>query len=200
VPDRRQDPGEVSLIRPLHLRRGPFRQRDGPLALRKRRDVACHGGRGRDGGSRDGEALTTPSSDRPLPIAAAIAVVARGGRLLLVRRSNRPDAGRWGFPGGKIEPGEATMAAALRELAEETGVRAEPAEVLTAVDVIRRDPSGALHHYVLIAVLCRWLDGDGAAADDAEEVGWFTLEELRDLPKSPDVGRVAALALARSAG
>ena len=37
---------------------------------------------------------------RTLPIAAAIAVVLRGERMLLVRRSHRPDAGRWGFPGG----------------------------------------------------------------------------------------------------
>ena len=131
------------------------------------------------------------------PIAAAIAVVLRGERLLLVRRGNKPDAGRWGFPGGKIEAGETIMAAALRELGEETGVAAEAIEVLTAVDVIRRDGDGRLHHYVLIAVLCRWIRGEGVAADDAEEAAWFELGALRDLPTSPDVERVAEFALAR---
>ena len=135
---------------------------------------------------------------RSLPIAAAVAVVVRGERLLLVRRSHRPDAGRWGFPGGKIEPGETVMAAALRELAEETGVAAEPVEVLTAVDVIRRDDDGSLHHYVLIAVLCRWAEGEGAASDDAEEAAWFDLAALHALPKSPDVERLAGLALQRA--
>jgi ADP-ribose pyrophosphatase YjhB (NUDIX family) len=134
---------------------------------------------------------------RSLPIAAAIAVVVRGERLLLVRRSHRPDAGRWGFPGGKIEPGETVIAAALRELAEETGVAAEPIEVLTALDVIRRD-GAVLHHYVLIAVLCRWTGGEGAAADDAEDIGWFDLAAIRPLAKSPDVERVAELALERA--
>ena len=133
---------------------------------------------------------------RTLPIAAAIAVVLRGQRLLLVRRSHRPDAGRWGFPGGKIGPGETLIAAALRELDEETGVAAEPVEVLTAVDVIRRDGE-TLHHYLLVAVLCRWTAGEGAAASDAEEIGWFDLATLRALEKSPDVERVALLALAR---
>jgi ADP-ribose pyrophosphatase YjhB (NUDIX family) len=130
------------------------------------------------------------------PIAAAIAVVLRGERMLLVRRGNKPDAGRWGFPGGKIEPGETVVAAALRELDEETGVAADPVEVLTALDVIRRD-GAAPHHYVLIAVLCRWLGGEGVAASDAEEIGWFGLAELRGLVKSPDVERVATMALER---
>ena len=132
-----------------------------------------------------------------LPIAAAIAAVVRDGHLLLVRRSHRPDAGRWGFPGGKIEPGETVMAAALRELAEETGVDAVAAEVLTAVDVIRRD-GAVLHHYVLIAVLCRWRSGEGVAASDAHEAGWFDLAAIAALDKSPDVERVARLALARA--
>jgi 8-oxo-dGTP diphosphatase len=131
-----------------------------------------------------------------LPIAAAIAVVLRGARLLLVRRSHKPDAGRWGFPGGKIEPGETVIAAALRELAEETGVSAEPVEVLTALDVIRRD-GAVLHHYVLIAVLCRWRHGEGAAASDAEEIGWFDLAALRRGETSADVERVAVMALER---
>lgn len=131
-----------------------------------------------------------------LPIAAAIAVVVRGERLLLVRRSHKPDAGRWGFPGGKIEPGETVIAAALRELGEETGVAADAIEVLTAVDVIRRERD-ILHHYVLIAVLCRWRHGEGVPASDAHETGWFDLRAIAALEKSADVEHVAKLALER---
>ena len=140
----------------------------------------------------------TDAATARLPVAAAIAVVVRGDRLLLVRRSHRPDAGRWGFPGGKIEPGETVVAAALRELGEETGVAADPVEVLTAVDVIRRD-GDTLHHYVLVAVLCRWRGGEGVPASDAHEAAWFDIAAIAGLPKSPDVERVARLALARAA-
>lgn len=95
------------------------------------------------------------------PVAAALAVVVRGRDVLLVRRSNRPDAGLWGFPGGKIEGGETIAEAALRELREETGVTAEAAGVVTALDALDRAPDGALrHHYVMVAVLCRWLCGE----------------------------------------
>lgn len=44
--------------------------------------------------------MTTPAS-RPIP--ATIAAVVRDGHVLLVRRANPPDQGRWAFPGGKID-------------------------------------------------------------------------------------------------
>jgi len=77
-------------------------------------------------------------------------------------------------------------------------VAADPVEVLTAVDVIRRD-GDTLHHYVLVAVLCRWRGGEGVPASDAHEAAWFDLAAIAGLPKSPDVERVARLALARAA-
>lgn len=133
------------------------------------------------------------------PIAAALAVVARGGRVLLVRRANPPDAGRWGFPGGRIECAETIKEAAARELREETGVVATAQEVLTALDVIDYQDDRLAHHYVLIAVRCQWISGEGAPADDALETGWFTPTELAaaDTAASSVVAALAHLALAR---
>lgn len=127
------------------------------------------------------------------PIAAVLAVVIRDGRALLVRRANTPDAGLWGFPGGKIEPGEPILVAAERELHEETGVQARARGVITALDAFE---AGALRrHFVLIAVECHWQAGIPVAADDALEAGWFTLAEMETMALSRDV-----LALARRAG
>ncbi|MFW7264936.1 NUDIX domain-containing protein, partial [Pseudomonas juntendi] len=42
----------------------------------------------------------------------------RSGRILLVRKKS----GKWNFPGGAIEPGESPVAAAARELQEETSI------------------------------------------------------------------------------
>jgi len=99
--------------------------------------------------------MTTPA---PRPIAATIAAVVRDGHVLLVRRANPPDQDRWAFPGGKIDAGERLADAAARELLEETGVTAEPLHVFDAVDVFDRDDTGALRrHFILIAVLCRWV-------------------------------------------
>lgn len=141
--------------------------------------------------------METPQ--RPVP--AVLAVVAREGRVLLVRRANPPNAGRWGFPGGHIEWGERTQAAAVRELHEETGVRALPCEVLTALDVITPADGERQHHFVLIAVRCQWVAGEGEANDDALDVGWFSPQEIADIgaTASVDVERLAKMALARDA-
>ena len=50
------------------------------------------------------------------------AVVRRGGSILVTRRPDRPPRrGKWEFPGGKVEPGEAEPDALRREIAEELG-------------------------------------------------------------------------------
>ena len=77
-------------------------------------------------------------TQRPIP--ATIAAVIRDGQVLLVRRANPPDQGRWAFPGGKIELGERIEDA--RALFEETGVTAEPLTVFDAVDVFDHDADG----------------------------------------------------------
>jgi len=128
------------------------------------------------------------------PVVATIATVIHEGRILLVRRANPPDAGRWGFPGGKIEAGETIESAAIRELLEETGVRGEARRVFNAVDAFDRDAGGRLlQHFVLIAVLCDWTSGEPIAGDDALEARWFKLDDLDDagLALSLDVADVA---------
>jgi 8-oxo-dGTP diphosphatase len=130
----------------------------------------------------------------PSPIPAVIAVVIHGDRTLLVRRANPPDAGLWGFPGGKIEFGETVKDAVIRELLEETGVRAEAQDIITTLDVLVRNSSGLMEkHYILIAVQCRWIAGEAVAGDDALEARWFDLSELdpATLAMSADVDVIA---------
>jgi 8-oxo-dGTP diphosphatase len=129
------------------------------------------------------------------PQAAVIAVLVRGDAVLLVRRRNPPNRGFWGYPGGRIEPGEPLADATLRELREETGVAADFLRAFAAVDAIAADAeTGALHHYVLVAGLCRWRAGEPEAADDALEAAWFPIATL-DRGPAPLLDRVAALAL-----
>jgi 8-oxo-dGTP diphosphatase len=127
-----------------------------------------------------------------------IAVVRRNDQVLLAQRSRGSYLGKWGFPGGHVERGETVIEAGLRELLEETGVRAEPRGVLTHLDVIGRGGDGAVtFHYVLLAVLADWISGEGVAADDAAAVRWLTLGEMARgaVPLLPDVERIAREAL-----
>ncbi|TWB09561.1 ADP-ribose pyrophosphatase YjhB (NUDIX family) [Rhizobium sp. ERR 1071] len=113
------------------------------------------------------------------PIPAVLAVVIRDGFVLLVRRANPPDAGLWGFPGGKIEFGEPLAQAAVRELFEETCVQADAGPIFTAVDAFDHNLYGSVReHYVLVATLCRWREGEPIAGDDALEAGWYDISSL----------------------
>jgi 8-oxo-dGTP diphosphatase len=55
---------------------------------------------------------------------ASVLLVNQDGALLLQLReaTAKMDPGRWGLPGGHVEPGEDPVAAARRELREETGL------------------------------------------------------------------------------
>ncbi|MEM8776010.1 MAG: NUDIX hydrolase [Pseudomonadota bacterium] len=114
-----------------------------------------------------------------LPIASALAVVVRSEKVLLVRRQNPPDRGKWGFPGGKLNGAESSRAAATRELFEETGVIARPAIALKTLHLTHHpnDPDMTVQ-YTMTPVLCEWIEGEPIAGDDALEAGWFCVQDV----------------------
>lgn len=69
--------------------------------------------------------------------AVVLCVVETGGSLavLIIKRAYRGrNAGQWALPGGRVEPGETTQQAALRELHEELGLTISPGDVLGTLD------------------------------------------------------------------
>lgn len=104
------------------------------------------------------------------------AVIARAGRVLLIRRRSPVGALVWSFPSGKVEPGESPSAAAVREALEEAGVTVAPVVAL-----------GSRVHPVtgwrVVYVACRLVSGVAFAASPREvaEVHWVRLSELDGL-------------------
>ena len=56
------------------------------------------------------------------PKLVAVALVPKGGELLLIRRTSEPGRGLWALPGGYVERGEPVEEAVAREVQEETGL------------------------------------------------------------------------------
>ncbi len=105
-------------------------------------------------------------------------VVFRDGRVLLIRRGKPPLLGRWMIPGGTVELGETLETALVREMAEETGLRVAPQQVLTVFERIEADGTKVSYHFVIIDYLCRWISGEACAGSDAQEVAWVREEDL----------------------
>jgi len=135
------------------------------------------------------------------PLVGVGAIIIADGHVLLVKRGHPPLAGEWSIPGGLLEVGETLRQAAVREAREETGLVVETADLLGVYDRILRDEAHrTLYHYVLIDFLCRRVSGEAQAADDANEVRWFTPVEVRDLPLAEDTAEVIRLGFHKVGG
>ena len=108
------------------------------------------------------------------PVPAVGVVCLKGDEVLLIRRGKPPRVGEWSLPGGRIEPGERAVDAALRELAEETGVEARIAGLIDVVDGLF--PEAGMH-YVLIDYAAIWQGGEPVAGDDATEALFMPLDQ-----------------------
>ena len=69
----------------------------------------------------------------PQRVVAAALIDAQGRVLIAERPAGKWQAGRWEFPGGKVEPDESEEAAVRRELHEELGVQVQDLRRLTEV-------------------------------------------------------------------
>ncbi|UPG93388.1 Nudix family hydrolase [Luteibacter aegosomatissinici] len=91
------------------------------------------------------------------------------GRILVAQRPpGKHLAGMWEFPGGKVEPGEAPMAALERELDEELGIAVDP---LSFEDLIRVPWTYGERSMLLEAVVVRAWTGEPQALD-AAAIDW----------------------------
>jgi len=112
----------------------------------------------------------TGARRRTLVVAGLI--IGGDGRILIAqRRADQALGGKWEFPGGKVEPGEAPVAALARELREELGVTAEVGRIW---DVL-------FHAYpefdlVMLVYVCRIIGSPRAV--EVADLAWVAVAEL----------------------
>ncbi|MGH2825731.1 MAG: NUDIX hydrolase [Actinomycetota bacterium] len=109
------------------------------------------------------------------------AIVLHEGALLMVRRGREPAKGLWSVPGGKVERGEYVSVALEREVKEETGLDVVAGELAGFFEVIGEDT-----HYVVMDFVATYAgDAEPTPSDDADEVRWVPLDEIRTLECTP---------------
>ena len=101
-------------------------------------------------------------------------------RILLVKRLREPEAGHWGFPGGKVDFGETVQEAVLREIKEELGITLSLGPLAHLVNYI---DTVAGQHW--LAPVYKATIGSGTPdiqePDALEAWAWFAADDLPDL-------------------
>jgi len=133
--------------------------------------------------------LTAVHTERTTPLVIVGAAIIDGGRVLACERAEPPEvAGRWEFPGGKVEPGETDLTALVRECEEELGVLVEIGERIGG------DIPLASGRAILRVWLARLVSGEPRPLEHAS-LRWLGRAELDSVPWLPaDAPIVAALA------
>ncbi|MFD6091060.1 (deoxy)nucleoside triphosphate pyrophosphohydrolase [Oerskovia sp. NPDC060338] len=130
---------------------------------------------------------------RRLVVAAAVVDDLATPRLLLAARRSRPIelAGRWEFPGGKVDPGETPVEGLHRELREELGVQVE-----LGAELLGPDDGGWIitDRHVMRLWLARVVAGEPEPLVEHDALRWLPAGEWASVDwLDGDVRIVAAL-------
>jgi len=103
-------------------------------------------------------------------------VVWHNNQVLLVKRANNPGKGMWTIPGGYVDQGESIGEAIMREIQEETGIKAKPLSIIA----LRDRP--AEKHDTYIIFLMQFIGGNlQAQPEEVSDLGFFTLKQCHSL-------------------
>ncbi|MBN1351697.1 NUDIX hydrolase [candidate division KSB1 bacterium] len=123
------------------------------------------------------------------PLVGVGIVIKHAHSVVLVERGQQPKMNVWTIPGGLIELGESTQEAAKREVLEECNLQIELGDIISVVDLIKKDDGGAVqYHYILIDFSATYLSGELCPASDAKDAKWVPIEELPSYD-IPDITR-----------
>ena len=106
----------------------------------------------------------------------------RDDHVLLMKRNKEPNLGLWVAPGGKIEKDEAPYDCAVRELREETGLRANEAHLCGIVSIVMPTIEQPCMQFLYVVT-----DFSGELVADEREgmLRWWSAEEAQHLPMPP---------------
>ncbi|HMZ53008.1 (deoxy)nucleoside triphosphate pyrophosphohydrolase [Candidatus Sumerlaeota bacterium] len=115
------------------------------------------------------------STQAPTIIVTGVLLTRNDREILIAQRAGKPPlAGKWEFPGGKVEPGEDPRAALARECREEIGCEIEVGDIYESI--FHRAERGNI---LLLFYLARIVHGEPTALEHTA-LAWVTPQQMRD--------------------
>ena len=142
-----------------------------------------------------------PRAPLSLPVveetSAGGVVVDASARVAVIARRNRAGRLEWCLPKGHLEGDETPEEAAIREIAEETGIHGTVLRRLGVIDYWFTGDDRRVHkvvHHFLLRAVGGELSVEGDPDGEAEEVAWVAMADLPDRLAYPNERRLAAAA------
>jgi len=123
----------------------------------------------------------------PIPCVDVL-VTDENGRVLLLKRANRPAAGQWWFPGGRVHFLEKRMDAVSRKLKEECCLTMTHADSMGTFDMIFTEREGRTGHHGITTLFHTRVRRTQVTLDrQSQQYAWRTIAEWKTEPLHPFV-------------
>jgi len=139
-----------------------------------------------------------PKPNQPIQPGACAVILNENGLIFLHKRS---DTKLWALPGGTLELGESISQCCLREIKEETNLKAALEKMIgvyTSPNCVfewNNGKSSKVWQIFVIAFLCRVENDKVVLNSESTDAGWFSKEEIEKLKTLPYVKEVISDAL-----
>lgn len=133
-----------------------------------------------------------PKPNRPLAPGACAVLVNNEGKVFLHKRI---DSNVWALPGGQMKIGESVSQCCLREIKEETSLKAKIVKLVglyTSPKIVFRFPDNGIFQSFVVAFLCQAQYGQVLLNKESRSYQWFNLKEIKKLKTLPFVKKIIA--------
>ena len=119
----------------------------------------------------------------PTSLISASGFVFRQDKVLMVKDKRRG----WSFPGGVSDQGEAVLDCLKREIFEESGINIEAKNLIGVYQRLQPKPGYGplqgtyLPPVIVLTFICDYVDGKERVSEESDEIGWFKIEEAKEL-------------------
>jgi ADP-ribose pyrophosphatase YjhB (NUDIX family) len=110
------------------------------------------------------------------PVPVIDVIIEKNDKIVIIRRGKEPFKGMLAMPGGHMELGETIENAAKREGKEETSLDVDLVDILGVYSDSKRDPR---KHSIATVFIGKVIKGELRAGDDAKEVFWMDVNEIK---------------------